>query len=46
MANLKFTSTGSTTVTLSGNGLSNSFFANSSAYTLGTTISLTDGQTV
>lgn len=46
MSNLKFTSTGSTTVTLSGNGLSNSFFANNSAYTLGTAISLADGETV
>ena len=46
MANLKFTSIGSTTVTLSGNGLSNTFYANNSAYTLGTAISLADGETV
>lgn len=46
MANLKFISTGSTTVTLSGNGLSNSFTANGSAYTLGTAISLADGEYV
>ena len=46
MANLKFISTGSTTVTLSGNGLPNSFTANGSAYTLGTAISLSDGQYV
>ena len=46
MSNLKFISTGSTTVTLSGNGLSNSFTANGSAYTLGTAIQLADGEYV
>lgn len=46
MSNLKFISTGSTTVTLNGNGLSNSFTANGSAYTLGTAISLANGEYV
>ena len=46
MANLKFISTGSTTVTLSGNGLSNSFTANGFAYTLGTAITLSNGEYV
>ena len=46
MSNLKFISTGSTTVTLSGNVFSNNFYANNSAYTIGTTIELADGQSV
>ena len=46
MSNIKFTSTGPTTICLSGNGLSNSFYANNSAYTLGTIINLADGETV
>jgi hypothetical protein len=45
MSNLTFTSTGSTTVKLKavGNPLPNSFTANSSGYTLNTSISLSDG---
>ena len=49
MANLKFTSTDSTTITLSGNGLSNNLYAtqnNQPSAALNTTFSLADGDSI